>query len=133
MELHLKIVGSLLSALALMHIILPKYFKWAHELSSVTLITRQIVYVHTFFVAFVVLLMGLLCLNYSHELVYNPFGKVITLGLFAFWFTRLIFQFFVYSPKVWMGKVFETSIHVLFSLGWIYISGVFLLAYLERH
>ncbi|WP_254160998.1 hypothetical protein [Chryseosolibacter histidini] len=92
MELHLKIVGALLIGLALMHIIIPKYFKWEQELTSLTLITRQILYVHTFFIAFIVLLMGLLCLSYSHELIYDPFGRVISLGLFAFWLTRLIFN-----------------------------------------
>lgn len=108
MELHLKIVGSLLIALALMHIVLPKYFKWKHELAHASLITKQILYVHTFFIAFIVLLMGLLSITYSNELLYEPFGRIISLGLFGFWLTRLIFQSFVYSPKVWRGKKFET-------------------------
>ena len=64
MEIHLKIVGALLIALSLMHIIIPKYFKWEQELKSLSLITKQILYVHTFFIAFIVLLMGLLCLSY---------------------------------------------------------------------
>ena len=130
MEIHLKIVGSLLIALSLMHIIIPKYFKWERELTSLSLITKQILYVHTFFIAFIVLLMGLLCLSYSHELLHDPFGRVISLGLFGFWLTRLIFQFFVYSPKVWRGKRFETVMHVVFSVLWLYLSGVFLFGYL---
>lgn len=134
METHLKIVGTLLISLSLMHFIIPKYFKWEQELTSLSLITKQILYVHTFFIAFIVLLMGLLCLSYSHELLHNPFGRVISLGLFGFWFTRLIFQFFVYSPKVWRGKRFETVMHVVFSILWLYFSGVFLLGYLGvRH
>jgi hypothetical protein len=131
MEIHLKIVGSLLIALSLMHIVIPKYFKWEQELTSLSLITKQILYVHTFFIAFVVLLMGLLCIGYSHELVYDNFGRVISLGLFGFWLTRLIFQFFVYSPDVWRGKNFETVMHVLFSLLWLYLTTVFLLSYLK--
>lgn len=130
MEIHVKIVGSLLIALSLMHIIIPKYFKWEQELTSLSLITKQILYVHTFFIAFIVLLMGLMCVSYSHELLHDPFGRVISLGLFGFWLTRLIFQFFVYSPKVWRGKKFETVMHVLFSVLWLYFSGVFLLGYL---
>lgn len=130
MEIHVKIVGSLLLALSLMHVILPKYLKWEQELTSLSLITKQILYVHTFFIAFIVLLMGLLCLSYSHELLHDPFGSVICLGLFVFWLTRLIFQFFVYSPKVWRGKRFETVIHVVFSVMWLYFTGVFLLSYI---
>ncbi len=132
MEIHLKIVGTLLIALSLMHIIIPKYFKWEQELTSLSLITKQILYVHTFFIAFVVLLMGLLCLTYSYELVYDPFGRIISLGLFGFWLTRLIFQFLVYSPKVWRGKRFETVMHVMFSITWLYFTIVFFFCYLER-
>lgn len=131
MEIHLKIVGSLLILLSLMHIIIPKYFKWEQELTSLSLITKQILYVHTFFIAFIVLLMGLLCLSYSHELVYDAFGRVISLGLFGFWLTRLIFQFLVYSPKVWRGKRFETAMHVVFSVIWFYFTAVFLFSYLQ--
>lgn len=129
MEIHLKIVGYLLILLALMHIVIPKYFKWDKELTSLTLITRQILYVHTFFIGFVVFLIGLLCINYSEHLLQTLFGRQICLGLFAFWFTRLIFQFWVYSSKVWRGKRFETSMHILFSMLWAYFSGVFFLIY----
>jgi hypothetical protein len=132
MEIHIKIVGCLLIALSLMHIIVPKYFKWESELASLSLITKQIVYVHTFFIAFMVLLMGLLCLSYSHELIHDAFGRVISLGLFGFWLTRLIFQFLVYSPKVWRGKRFETIAHIMFSLTWMYFTTVFLLSYLHQ-
>lgn len=132
METHIKIVGSLLIALSLMHVVIPRYFKWEQELAPLSLITRQIVYVHTFFIAFVVLLMGFLCIKYSRELVYDQFGRVITLGLFGFWLTRLIFQFFVYSPKAWRGKRFETVIHVVFAITWTYFTVVFLFSYLDQ-
>lgn len=132
MELHLKIVGSLLIALSLMHVVIPRYFKWEQELASLSIITKQILYVHTFFIAFIVMLMGVLCFGYSHELVYDPFGRIISLGLFAFWLIRLIFQFLVYSPKVWRGKRFETVMHVVFSLTWGYFTAVFFSAYIIK-
>lgn len=131
METHLKIAGCILIALALLHFFIPRHFRWETELSSLSLITRQILYVHTFFIGFMVFLMGLLCLMYASELLNNAFGDVILFGLFAFWFTRLIFQFFVYSPRLWKGKPFETFIHVLFSAGWIYLSSVFMLCFLQ--
>jgi hypothetical protein len=132
MELHLKITGLLLITLSLMHIVIPRYFRWRQELTSLSLITRQILYVHTFFIALIVLLMGLLCISYPHELLYNPLGRVITLGLFVFWLTRLIFQFFVYSPEAWRGKKFESIMHVIFSITWSYFTFVFLFSYLDQ-
>ena len=128
MDIHLKAVGILLVLLALVHIALPRYFRWENEFISVSLITKQRFYVHTFFIAFVVLLMGLLCLVCASELLTTNLGKVLCIGLFLFWVTRLAFQFFVYSRKVWMGKRFETTMHILFSCLWTYFSTIFFLA-----
>lgn len=132
MTLHIKIVGSLLLLLSLMHIVLPRYFNWTQELSGLSLINKQIMYVHTFFIAFIVLLMGLLCVYSSTELTSSTLGQHLSLGLFIFWFTRLLFQFFVYSPKVWRGKKFETLVHIVFALLWSYFSSVFFIVYWQQ-
>ena len=34
-------------------------------------------------------------------------------------------KFFVYSPKLWLGKPFETIVHLIFSLFWIYLTIIF--------
>jgi hypothetical protein len=129
MEMHLKIIGFLLIALSLVHIIFPKYFNWDKELKSLSLINRQMMTVHTFFIALTVLLMGLLCLTSSAELTETSLGKKISLGLGIFWTIRLIIQFFGYSTDLWKGKKFETLMHITFSLLWAYLSAVFLTTY----
>nr|WP_107808128.1 hypothetical protein [Elizabethkingia sp. YR214] len=126
METHYKIIGSILIFLALVHVIFPKYFHWKKELQSLSLINRQMMSVHTFFITLTVLLMGILCLTNTKELITTSLGKTISLGFGIFWTVRLIFQFFVYSPVLWKGKKFETIIHVVFSLLWIYLSYIFL-------
>ena len=127
MERHLKITGILLLVLASIHPLFPRYFNWKKELQSLSLLNRQMMEVHTFFIAFVLLLMGLMCLFCSSDLINTAFGRKLSLGLFAFWVIRLLVQLFVYSPKLWRGKVFETTIHIVFSLFWTYLSAVFLL------
>ncbi len=129
MELHLKIIGSLLIILALVHVIFPKYFNWKSEFHLVSLINRQMMYVHTFFLALVVFLMGLLCLSSSKEILETPLGNRIALGFAIFWTIRLVIQFFGYSSELWKGKKFETIVHILFSILWTYVSGVFWLVY----
>ncbi|MDP1725793.1 MAG: hypothetical protein Q8M15_03350 [Bacteroidota bacterium] len=129
MEIHIKIIGILLIALALFHIVFPKYFNWDKELKSLSLINRQMMTVHTFFIAFIIFLMGLLCLTSSSELIETHLGKKISLGLGIFWTVRLFIQFFGYSSELWKGKVFETLIHILFSLLWAYLSIIFLTIY----
>ncbi len=125
MELHLKIIGMLLIGLGMVHIGFAKYFKWKLELSNLSLINRQMMQTHTFFIALTVFLMGILCLFWGDDLIQTPFGKKITSGLAVFWTCRLFFQFFVYSPKLWRGKRLETMIHILFSVFWIYFSVIF--------
>ena len=104
MHIHLKIIGILLIGLALIHIVFPKYFKWDKELSSLSLINRQLMTVHTFFIALTVFLMGLLCFTSSAEVISTNLGKKISLGLAIFWTIRLFVQFFGYSSKLWKGK-----------------------------
>lgn len=132
MEIHYEIIGTILIALALVHVIFPKYFNWDTELKKLSLINRQMMTVHTFFIALVVLLMGLLCLTSSTDLVETKLGKTISLGLGIFWVVRLFVQFFGYSSKLWKGKTFETVIHILFSLLWMYFSIVFFWSALSK-
>lgn len=129
MELHIKIIGMITILLALAHVIFPVYFNWKQELSSLNLINRQMMLVHTFFIAVVLLLLGILCLSSSQELVNTSFGKKISLGIGIFWLLRLLVQFFWYSSKTWKGKKFETFIHILFSVLWTYLSIIFIGVY----
>jgi hypothetical protein len=129
MQLHLKITGVILILLALLHLVFPRYFKWGKELASLSLVNRQMTYVHTFFIALMLFLMGLLCLSSSWDLMTTDLGRTLGLGLGIFWTTRLFIQFFGYSALLWKGKIFETVVHALFTMLWIYLSTVFLYLY----
>jgi len=130
MELNLKIISILLIILAIIHAVFPKYFKWKQELNSLSIINRQLMYVHSFFIAFVVLLMGVLCLTSANDLIETTLGRRVCLGIGIFWITRFLIQFFGYSTKIWKGKTFETTVHVLFSVLWAYFSLVFFMIYI---
>jgi len=125
MILQLWLIGALLVGLALLHSVFGRYFNWRREFAAVSLLNRQMMHVHTFFVAFTVGLMGLLCLTSAAELVGTPLGRRVALGLGVFWLARLLVQFFGYSTSLWRGKRFETTIHILFSLFWAYLTFIF--------
>jgi len=125
MEIYLKIAGVILIVLGIVHIAFPKRFNWKDELLPLSLINRQMMMVHTFFIALTVFMMGILSFFYSDQLLTNQFGKVISLGLAIFWSIRLVFQFFVYSKELWKGKTFETIMHIVFAITWIYLTLVF--------
>lgn len=82
---------------------------------------------HTFFIALAVFLTGLLSLIATTDLIQTKLGNTISLGLGFFWVMRLFFQLFFYSPKLWKGKQFETTIHIFFLMLWVYLSSVYLI------
>jgi hypothetical protein len=131
MELHLKIAGFCLIGLSLVHAIFPRQFNWKQELSSLSIINREMMYVHTLFIAFTLFLVGVLCLTSSADLVNTRLGKRISLGLGIFWALRLFVQLGGYSSKTWRGKSLETKVHILFSIFWAYLSVIFILIYLS--
>ena len=126
MILQLKFIGILLLLLGFVHLIFPRMFEWKEELQRLSLVNRQMMIVHTFFVALTVFLLGTLCLNYPTELLTTRFGKVIATGIAIFFGIRFIVQFAGYSSKLWRGKTFETSAHIFFIALWGYLTGIFL-------
>ncbi|NMH28311.1 hypothetical protein [Flavobacterium silvaticum] len=125
MIIQLKVVGVLLMLLGTIHILFPHLFDWKNELDRLSLINRQMMLVHTFFIALAVFLLGLLCLMYPVELLSTKLGKAISMGIGIFFGIRLLIQFIGYSPRLWKGKVFETAAHVFFVVLWGYLTGIF--------
>ena len=125
MTVHVHILGVVFVVLAVIHVIFPRFFRWKEEFATVSLINRQMMYVHAAFIAVVVLGIGLLCLMKADELIHTPLGRYLCLLLSVFWTLRLLVQFFGYSSVLWRGKVFETAVHVVFSAFWAYAAAVF--------
>lgn len=125
MKLQLEITGILFAMLAMLHLRFPRYFNWKDDLKSTSLINRQMMYVHTFFIALILFLMGMLCLVGANDIISTRLGHLLAIGLFIFWGLRLYFQFFVYSTQLWRGKKLETIIHIVFCVLWTYFSALF--------
>jgi hypothetical protein len=123
---HLYITGAVLLILSAMHIFFPSRFNWKEELPKLSLLNRQMMQVHTFFIALLLVMIAVLCLVYPDELVNTKFGHVISTGIGIFWLFRLYFQHFVYSRELWRGRGFETVVHIIFSILWVYLSWLFL-------
>jgi hypothetical protein len=124
-EFLYRLTGGGLIVLAAVHLTFPRRFRWAEELASLSLLTRQIFYVHTFFVALTVGLMGVLCLFRAGEMLQTPLGRTVSGGFSLFWGTRLVIQWFGYSPALWRGKRFETAVHYSFTALWLWLTLLF--------
>jgi hypothetical protein len=129
LQIHLQIVGCLLVALGLSHVFFHRYFGWKQELSGVSLLTRQIFYVHAFFIALGVVLGGVLSLSYPGALLRpEPLNRAILAGMALFWLCRLLTQFFGYDAALWRGNRFRTCMHIAFSILWCYVTAVYSVA-----
>lgn len=126
LHLHLRIAGVLLALLALMHAFLPRRFNWHTDLAKLSLLNRQIFIVHCLFLVLLLLLMAALSLAGPPLLLrHDPLAAAVSGGLAFFWLCRLAAQFFVYSPTLWRGHRFNTTMHVIFSGLWTYFTAVY--------
>ncbi|MEO0592542.1 MAG: hypothetical protein AAFZ38_03095 [Myxococcota bacterium] len=131
LEVHLRFAGAGLIALALLHAVFPRYFDWSRELSRLSLINRQMMQVHAFFIAVVVALIGVLAISSARLLVSTSLGHRVAAGIAVFWLLRLAIQWFGYSTKLWRGKRFETIVHVVFTCVWTYLTVLFFAVWLS--
>ncbi len=132
LQIHLQIVGCLLVLLGLSHAFMNRYFGWRKELAGISLLTRQIFYVHTFFIALGVILGGAVSLALPAELLSPaPLNRAILAGMAFFWLCRLLTQFFVYDGALWRGNPARTGIHIAFSLLWSYVTVTYSLAFIK--
>ena len=125
MIVHLRIVGALMALLVVMHLFVPGRLRWREELARLSTINRQIFYVHTIFIVLLLALLAVLFAAYAEALLEpGPLSRAVLTGLTIFWTLRLLTQWFVYSPEVWRGNRFNTAVHAVISVVWIYVVGV---------
>ena len=111
LSMHLRIVGILLVLLGLSHAFFNRYFGWERELAGVSLLTRQIFFVHSLFIGLGVVLGGVgsfLCADALLRPVL--LSRAVLAGMTVFWLCRLLAQFFAYDTRIWKGDRFRTSI-----------------------
>jgi len=126
LSMNLRIVGILLVLLGLSHTFFNRYFGWERELADVSLLTRQIFFVHSFFIALGVVLGGagsFLCA----DALLRPglLSRTLLAGMTVFWLCRLLAQFFAYDSRIWKGNRFRTFMHAVFSALWIYVTATY--------
>jgi hypothetical protein len=126
LTVQLQVVGVLLMALGLSHAFFNRYFGWGVELAGVSLFTRRVFFVHTFFIAMTVTMMGAFSVVYARALVGpQALGRAILAGMVVFWGSRLVAQFTAYESAIWRGNRFRTRMHVAFTFLWIYVTATY--------
>ncbi|MCA8964351.1 MAG: hypothetical protein H6838_14305 [Planctomycetes bacterium] len=125
-ELHLRIVGGLQIVLALLHLDFRRRFRWAEELAALSLLNRQIFYVHALFLCFVLVAFGSLSLLAPDALLEpTRLARLVLGGIATFWGLRLFCQWFVYDARLWRGQTMPTVVHWVFTLVWAYFTATY--------
>jgi len=126
LHFHIQFVGALQILLAFAHITFKDRFNWKEETARLSLLNRQIFYVHAVFICVVLALFGLLSLLCANELLaHNRLAAFVLAGITFFWMLRWLFQFFVYDSRLWKGNRFNTNVHLFFSAVWTYFACVY--------
>jgi hypothetical protein len=126
LSMNLRIVGVLLVLLGVSHAFFNRYFGWERELAGVSLLTRQIFFVHSFFIALGVVLGGAGSFLCADALLRpGSLSRALLAGMTLFWLCRLLAQFFAYDARIWKGYRFRTIMHAAFSVLWIYVTATY--------
>jgi len=126
LSLHLRIAGVLLLGVALSHLILPRAMGWRVELRAVSLMTRQVSYVHTYFIGLMCGLFGLVAVLMPGELLSaDQLAVPVLVGALVVWGSRLLVQLFVFDPALWRGRTLTVLGHCAFVTLWSYLTLVF--------
>jgi len=123
---HLRIAGCLLLALAVSHLVLPRALGWPAELRRVSVLTRQVSYVHTYFIGMLCGLFGVMAVALAPDLLRpDHLAVAILLGAVTIWGSRLFIQIWVFDPVLWNGRALTVVGHLAFVVLWSYLTFVF--------
>ena len=129
--IHLQIVGALLMLLGLSHVFFNRFFRWEQELATVSPLTRDVFFVHNFFIGLGVVLGGAASFFCANDLLRpGTLSRAVLAGMATFWLCRLVAQFVAYDHAIWQGDRFRTFMHVACSLLWCYITATYGIAFL---
>lgn len=123
---HLRFIGVLMTALVVVNLFVPGRFHWKEEMARLSLVNRQIFQAHTVFILLTVGMFAVLLLT-SAEALLEPtrLSRIVLAGLTIFWGVRMLMQWFFYSPAIWRGNRFNTVMHGVFSVAWVYVTATF--------
>jgi hypothetical protein len=89
-------------------------------------VNRQIFQVHAVFLTLTLALFSALLLTCGPALLEGTrLSRAVLTGLTIFWGLRMVMQWLFYSPSLWKGNPFNTAMHYVFSVVWVYVTAVF--------
>lgn len=133
MSVVLRLIGASLLALAFFHVVLWRAFRWGEELPRLSPINARVFVVHTFFVTFVLVALGLLSLVRPDLLLArSDLARLLLGAIVTFWLARLLFQRLVFDRALVGGWTGHGLFRAGASLLWATYVVVYALAFLGQ-
>ena len=99
LETMLIIAGALHFGILLASALVPQVLDWRSELAQLSVLTRQLVWVHGIFIVLVIIGFGVLTLLNAEALAGGtPLARCVCGFIAIFWTARLSLQFFLFDP-----------------------------------
>ncbi len=132
LETLLVIAGLLHFTLLPVSLAVPRVMNWKRELAPLSLLNRQIIWVHGAYIFLLIAAFGAITLMASGPMADGTEQGPILSGLIGFfWLGRLIIQLFYYDPRDWpTGAVFILGRYALTAL-FTFWSVVYMLAFVS--
>jgi hypothetical protein len=123
---HLRLVGVVMASLVVVNLMVPGRFHWREEMSRLSLVNRQIFQAHSVFLVLTLALFSALLLTCGTAVLETTrLSRAVLFGLTVFRGLRMLMQWYFYSPLIWRGHRFNTVMHYVFSVVWVYVTTVF--------
>lgn len=109
-------VGQLV--LTLLNLRLDKLLHWGSELKNLSLLLREVFYVHKWFISITMAIFGVVTLKFAGEMSEGviPMGRWLAVGIGLFWAIRTVIQWAYYSKSHWIGKAGPTAVHWILTI-----------------
>ena len=119
---HLRFSGVLLILLGVSHAFFDRRLSWRSDIQKLSVVNRQIFTVHWFYVALLLVMLGLLFTLLAPELLRpERLTQAIFLATTIVWAIRLFMQWFVFERALWRHDRVNRAIHYLLTAVWIYL------------
>jgi hypothetical protein len=128
LSVNLTITGIILVGLGTMHVALPGALRWDRELASLSVINREVSYVHCLFIGLACLLWGLLPLTAGRSLLEpSPVTRLVLIAAVIFWGSRLVIQLLVFNRHA-RESVPWCALSIAATGLWLYLTAVWIWA-----
>jgi len=115
LQVALIAAGAGQIGIAVINLFLVRLMRWEEDLARMSLLVREVFWIHGWFISAMLTLFGILTLRFAAEMSAgeNPVLQWLAGAIGIFWALRAVLQVTHYSPSHWRGQPGRTLIHIL--------------------